>query len=54
MRQQFTERPLALYWAAILHHLRREAPLTLARAEAAMTIATDQRFPQQYAEAAPL
>ena len=36
---------LALYWAAMLHHLRREAPLTQARAEAAMTIATDQEFP---------
>ena len=32
---------LALYWAAVLHHLRREVPLTQARAEAAMTIATD-------------
>ena len=45
---------LALYWAAVLHHLRREAPLTQARAEDAMTIATDQRLPQQYAETAPL
>jgi len=33
---------LALHWAAVLHHLRREAPLTQVRAEAAMTIATDQ------------
>ena len=45
---------LALYWAAMLHHLRREAPLTQARAEAAMTIATDQEFPQQLAQATPL
>ena len=45
---------LALYWAAMLHHLRREAPLTQARAEAAMTIATDQGFPQQFAQATPL
>ena len=45
---------LAFCWAAILHHLRREAPLTLVRAEAAMAIATDQSFTQQYAEAAPL
>ena len=44
----------ALYWAAMLHHLRREAPLTQARAEAAMTIATDQEFPQQLAQATPL
>ena len=35
----------ALYWAAMLHHLRREAPLTQAHAEAAITIATDQGFP---------
>jgi predicted ATPase len=42
---------LALDWAAKLHHLRREAPLTQAHAEAAMTIATDQGFPQQLAEA---
>jgi len=45
---------LALYWAAMLHHLRREAPLTQARAEAAMAIATDQGFPQQVAEVTPL
>jgi hypothetical protein len=32
---------IALYWAAILHHLRREAPQTHARTEATMTIATD-------------
>jgi predicted ATPase/class 3 adenylate cyclase len=41
----------ALYWAAVVHHLRREAPQTQARAEAAMTIATEQGFPQ---EAMPL
>ena len=45
---------LALYWAAMLHHLRREAPLTQARTEAAMTIATDQGFPQELARATPL
>jgi predicted ATPase len=45
---------LALYWAAVLHHLRREVLLTQARAEAAMTIATDQGFPQQLAQAMPL
>ena len=45
---------MALHWAAVLHHLRREAPLTQARAEAAMTIATDQGFPQQLAQATPL
>jgi predicted ATPase/class 3 adenylate cyclase len=43
----------ALYWAAVLHHLRREVPLTQAHAEAAMTIATDQGF-QQLAGAMPL
>ena len=35
---------LTLYWAAVLHHLRREAPLPQARAEAAITVATDQEF----------
>jgi predicted ATPase len=45
---------IAFYWAAILHHLRREAPLTQAHAEAAMTLATDQEFPQQVVEATPL
>ena len=45
---------LALYWAAILHHLRREAPLTQAHAETAMTIATDQGFPHTLAQALPL
>jgi predicted ATPase len=42
---------LALCWAAELHHLRREALLTQARAEAAMTVAIDQGFPQYVAEA---
>ena len=45
---------MALRWAAVLHHLRREAPLTQVRAEAAMTIATDQGFPQHLAAATPL
>ncbi len=45
---------LALYWAAVLHHLRREASLTQARAEAAMTLATDQEFLQELAQATPL
>src|SRR5262249_47821339 len=36
--------PLVLHWAAVLHHLRREAPQTQARAEAAMAIATDQEL----------
>jgi predicted ATPase len=45
---------LALYSAAVLHHLRREAPLAQARAEAIMTIATDQEFPQYFAQAIPL
>jgi class 3 adenylate cyclase/predicted ATPase len=44
----------ALYWAAVLHHLRREAPLTQARTEAAMTIATEQEFPLLLAQARPL
>jgi predicted ATPase len=35
---------IALYWAAMLHHMRREAPLTQAHAEALMTLATDQGF----------
>jgi class 3 adenylate cyclase/predicted ATPase len=42
---------LALSWAAVLHHWRREAPRTQAHAEAAMTIATDQGFPQQIVRA---
>jgi predicted ATPase len=45
---------MALRWAAVLHHLRREVSLTQARAEASMTIATEQGFPQQVATAAPL
>jgi predicted ATPase/class 3 adenylate cyclase len=45
---------MALRWAAILHYLRREAAMTQAQAEAAMTIATEQEFPQQVASAAPL
>jgi predicted ATPase len=44
----------ALYRAAMLHHLRREAPLTQTRAEATMTIATDQGFPLPLAEATPM
>jgi predicted ATPase len=44
----------ALFWAAVLGHLRREATLTQAHAEAAMTIATDQEFPQYFAQATPL
>jgi predicted ATPase len=38
---------LALFYAAMLHYYRREAPLTQARAEAMMTLATEQDFPQQ-------
>jgi predicted ATPase len=45
---------MALRWAAVLHHLRREVSLTQARAEASMTLATDQGFPQQVATASPL
>jgi predicted ATPase/class 3 adenylate cyclase/DNA-binding winged helix-turn-helix (wHTH) protein len=45
---------LALYWAAVVHHMRRETPLTEARAEAAITMATDQGFPQYLAQAMPL
>jgi predicted ATPase len=45
---------LALFWAAMLHHLRREAPLTEARAEATMTIATDQGFSELFARVTPL
>jgi predicted ATPase len=44
----------ALFWAAVLGHLRREATLAQAHAEAAMTIATDQEFPQYFAQATPL
>ena len=45
---------LALIWAAVVHHLRREVPLIQAHAEAATTIATDQGFPQQLAQAMSL
>ena len=45
---------LALYWAAVWHHLCREAPQTWARVEAVMTIATEQEFPQHLARAMPL
>jgi predicted ATPase/class 3 adenylate cyclase len=45
---------LALYWAAVLHHQRREAPLTQAHAETTMRLATAQEFPQQVAMATPL
>ena len=45
---------IAPYWAAVLHHLRREASLTQARAEAAMTLATDLELPQLLAQATPL
>jgi predicted ATPase/class 3 adenylate cyclase len=45
---------IALYLAAILHHLCRDALLTQARAEAGMTIATEQGFPQQLAYATTL
>jgi predicted ATPase len=44
----------ALYRAAVLHHLRREAPLTQARAEAALSIATDQGLPLHFARATSL
>jgi predicted ATPase/class 3 adenylate cyclase len=44
----------ALYWAAVLHHFRREAPQTRTHAETAITIATDQGFPQQLAQAMPM
>jgi predicted ATPase len=45
---------MALRWASVLHHLRREAPLTQVRAEVAITMATDQGFPQLVAAAMPL
>jgi predicted ATPase len=38
---------VALSFAAMLHHCRREAPLAQARAEATMTLAIEQAFPQQ-------
>jgi predicted ATPase/class 3 adenylate cyclase len=37
----------ALYWAAVLHHLRREAPQTQARAEASIAVATDYELTGQ-------
>ena len=36
----------ALNWAATLHQFRREAKLTQERAEAAIALSTEQRFPQ--------
>jgi len=45
---------LALYWAAMLHHMRREAPLIQACAEALTTVATDQGFPLQLVHASLL
>jgi predicted ATPase len=45
---------LALSFAAVMHHLRREVPLTQARAEAVITIATDQEFPLHLAQVMPL
>jgi predicted ATPase len=45
---------IALYWVAMLHHLRREASLTQAHAEAAITIATEQEFPVLSAQGMPL
>ncbi|MDQ3829192.1 MAG: hypothetical protein M3361_07750, partial [Candidatus Tectomicrobia bacterium] len=38
----------------MLHHFRREAPQTRTHAETAITIATDQEFPQYLAMATPL
>jgi DNA-binding NtrC family response regulator/predicted ATPase/class 3 adenylate cyclase len=38
--------PVALLFAAMLHQLRREAPLALERAEAAITLSTEQGFSQ--------
>jgi predicted ATPase len=45
---------IARYWAAALHHFRREASPTQTHAEAAMTIATARGFPQLLARAMPL
>jgi predicted ATPase len=45
---------VALTFTAMLHHCRREAPFTHARAEAALTLATAQDFPQQLERARPL
>ncbi|MGH8070816.1 MAG: AAA family ATPase [Candidatus Entotheonellia bacterium] len=45
---------MALRWAAVLHCLRREAPLTQARAETAIIIATDHGFLEQVSLVTPL
>jgi predicted ATPase len=45
---------LALYFAAMVHHLCRDVPLTQARTEALMTVATEQEFPLHLAQAMPL
>jgi class 3 adenylate cyclase/predicted ATPase len=45
---------VALAFAAMLHHCRREASLAQARAEAAITLATEQGFPQQLERARSL
>jgi predicted ATPase len=45
---------IALAFAAMVHHCRREAPLTQARAEAAITLATERDFPQQLERARSL
>src|SRR5215510_12709152 len=45
---------LALSFAAVLHHLRREVPLTQTHAEAVMTIATDQALPLHLSQVMPL
>ena len=45
---------IALVFAAMLHHCRREAPLTQARTETAITLAVEQNFPQQLERARSL
>jgi predicted ATPase len=45
---------MPLRWAAVLHCLRQEAPLTQAHAEAAITMATDHGFLEQVALVTPL
>jgi predicted ATPase/class 3 adenylate cyclase len=45
---------LALSFAAVLHHLRREVSLTQTHAEAVMTIATDQALPLHLSQVMPL
>jgi predicted ATPase len=45
---------VALTFAAMLHHCRREAPLLQARAEVSMTLAIEQDFLQQLERARPL